>query len=118
MIDILKCKVLAGLLRISVVEIGTKRLKWSGMEKFSESFIGILVKLDEWIHNSKESKQMKPAVIAWSTLHICTGKESRKKTKKSGLLPNRGGGGWGSRRVVKSKTSILEKLFFQRALSM
>ena len=39
------------------------------------------------------------------------GKGAEKKTrKKFGLLPNRGGG---SRRVVKSQTSILEKYFFQ-----
>ena len=42
----------------------------------------------------------------------------RKKTrKKSGLLPN---GAGGSRRVVKSQTSIIEALFWKRvfALSM
>ena len=34
----------------------------------------------------------------------------KKSGKKSGLLPNQGGGS-GSRRVVKSKTSILENYF-------
>ena len=39
----------------------------------------------------------------------------RKKRKKSGLLPN---GAGGSRRVVKSQTSIIEALFWKSVFSL
>jgi hypothetical protein len=42
------------------------------------------------------------------------GKGSKKKVKKYGLLPNRGGEG--SARVVKNQTAFLKKVFFREYL--